>query len=213
MIFQILPTLQFILLFYTFGSTRGGFIIIIIVPLLMLMMNDAWLKRCYYRLGFSLSVVKTVMIIFILVTNAVMIVLYIFTLDYQTDAIGWGCVVMFLQVRWTLMFFTDYIYGFLRLSQGFQRYVAVYVFGSVVVVLLNSALITEMILKSASGGRVMADLRFIVFLSECLFAVSLMISAFLGSKITDCLKSCQKARPRRVKRSQKNQNSEEERFL
>ncbi|XP_042577100.1 uncharacterized protein LOC122136711 isoform X2 [Cyprinus carpio] len=213
MTFQILPTLQFILLFYTFGAARGGMIMIVVLPVVLMMMtNDRWLYKCRYGLGFSPSVVRTVMLIFILVTNVLMIGLYIFTLGNRTDPIGWGCVMVFLQILWTVMYFTDAtFYTFLRLSRDFQRYVSVYVFGSVAVVLLNSAaLITELILKTVNGDRMMADLRFIVFPSECLFAVSLLISGFSGSKIAGCLKSCQtKVRSIRVRRSsQQNQSTE-----
>ncbi|XP_059420831.1 uncharacterized protein LOC132155901 isoform X2 [Carassius carassius] len=215
MTFQILPTLQFILLFYTFGAGgEAGMIMVVVLPVLLMMMtNDRWIYRCYSRRGLDLSasVVRTVMLIFILVTNALMIGLYIFTLENQTDPIGWGCVMVFLQILWTVMYFTDAAYGYLRLSRDFQRFVSVYVFGSVAVVLLNSAaLITELILKTVNGDRMMADLRFIVFPSECLFAVSLLISGFSGSKIAGCLKSCQtKMRSTRVRRSsQQNQNTE-----
>ncbi|XP_059356237.1 uncharacterized protein LOC132095340 [Carassius carassius] len=210
MTFQILPTLQFILLFYTFGSARGGIIMIVVLPVLLMMMtNDRWIIKCVSTdgLNLSLSVMRTVMLIFILVTNVLMIGLYIFTLGNRTDPIGWGCVMVFLQILWTVMYFTDWF----GLSGGFQRYVSVYVFGSVAVVLLNSAaLITELILKTVNGDRMMADLRFIVFPSECLFAVSLLISGFSGSKIAGCLKSCQtKMRSTRVRRSsQQNQNTE-----
>ncbi|XP_026108864.1 uncharacterized protein LOC113081016 [Carassius auratus] len=218
MTFHILPTLQFILLFYTFGATgEAGLIMVVILPVFMMMMtNDTWLYKCRYGLGLSRSVVRTVMLIFILVTNVLMIGLYIFTLGNQTDPIGWGCVMVFLQILWTVMYFTDdaaavTYYVNLRLSRDFQRYVSVYVFGSVAVVLLNSAaLITELILKTVNGDRMMADLRFIVFPSECLFAVSLLISGFSGSKIAGCLKSCQtKMRSVRVRRSpQQNQSTE-----
>uniref|UniRef100_A0A9J8CTL0 Ig-like domain-containing protein n=1 Tax=Cyprinus carpio carpio TaxID=630221 RepID=A0A9J8CTL0_CYPCA len=212
MTFQILPTLQFILLFYTFGAAgEAGLIMIVVLPVLLMMMtNDRWLYKCF-RLGLSESVVRTVMLIFILVTNVLMIGLYIFTLENQTDPIGWGCVMVFLQILWTVMYFTDAAYSYLSLSRDFQRYVSVYVFGSVAVVLLNSAaLITELILKTVNGDRMMADLRFIVFPSECLFAVSLLISGFSGSKIAGCLKSCQtKVRSIRVRRSsQQNQSTE-----
>ncbi|XP_026099174.1 uncharacterized protein LOC113070176 [Carassius auratus] len=121
MTFQILPTLQFILLFYTFGAGgEAGLIMIVVLPVFMMMMtNDRWLIRCRYGLDLSLSVVRTVMLIFILVTNALMIGLYIFTLENQTDPIGWGCVMVFLQILWTVMFFTDDVfYVSLSLSRG-----------------------------------------------------------------------------------------------
>ncbi|XP_073695421.1 uncharacterized protein [Garra rufa] len=107
--FEILPTLQFMLLFYTFGSARGGLIIIVILPVLMMMTNDRLIYRCRYEFNFSLSVLRTVMLVFILVTNVVMIGLYIFTLDNRTDPIGWGCVMVFLQIIWTIMYFSDVV--------------------------------------------------------------------------------------------------------
>ncbi|KAK9978505.1 hypothetical protein ABG768_020254 [Culter alburnus] len=191
MISEILPTLQFILLFYTFGSAGAGFIIIIILPVFMMMTNDRWFYRCG-RVGCSLSVRRTVMMIFTLVMNAVMIGFYIMTLEKTTDPIGWGCVLLFLQILWTVMKFTDPYYYF-SLSQGFHRFVPVYVFGSVGFILLTStALITELILKTVNGDRTVGDLRFIVFPVECFFAVSVLISGFFESKITNCLQSCQK---------------------
>ncbi|KTG03942.1 hypothetical protein cypCar_00038512, partial [Cyprinus carpio] len=52
MTFQILPTLQFILLFYTFGAARGGMIMIVVLPVVLMMMtNDRWLYKCRYGLG------------------------------------------------------------------------------------------------------------------------------------------------------------------
>ncbi|ROL50353.1 Butyrophilin-like protein 2 [Anabarilius grahami] len=51
MISEILPTLQFVLLFYTFGSSGSGLIIIIILPVFMMMTNDTWFYRCRVRLG------------------------------------------------------------------------------------------------------------------------------------------------------------------
>ncbi|KAI2667010.1 Butyrophilin-like protein 2 [Labeo rohita] len=129
-IFDILPTLQFILLFFTFASVRGG----------------------------SLSVIRTVMLIIKIVIVAVV------------NAIGWGCVILFLQLLWTVMKFTG-CYGFI--AQDFPRVVPVYVFGSVGVVLLNSAaLMTELILKTVNGARTVGDLRSVVFPSECFFAAS-----------------------------------------
>ncbi|XP_048066139.1 uncharacterized protein LOC125279949 [Megalobrama amblycephala] len=201
MISDILPTLQFILLFYTFGSSGAGFIIIIILPVFLMMTNDRWIYRCG-RLGCSLSVRRTVMMIFTLVMNAVMIGFYIMTLEKTTDPIGWGCVLVFLQILWTVMKFTEGYYFYF--DQGFHRFVPVYVFGSAGFILLTStALITELILKTVNGDRTVGDLRFIVFPVECFFAVSVLISGLFASKITNCLQSCQKAvRSRRLKRSQ-----------
>ncbi|XP_048066155.1 uncharacterized protein LOC125279959 isoform X2 [Megalobrama amblycephala] len=208
MISDILPTLQFILLFYTFGSAGAGFIIIIILPVFMMMTNDRWFYRCR-RVGCSESVIRTVMMIFTLVMNAVMIGFYIMTLEKTTDPIGWGCVLVLLQILWTVIKFTDPYY-YISLSQDFHRFVPVYVFGSVVFILLTSAaLITELILKTVNGDRLVGDLRFIVFPVECFFAVSVLISGLFASKITNCLQSCQAVRSRRLKRSQQKQKTEE----
>ncbi|XP_016303642.1 uncharacterized protein LOC107659272 [Sinocyclocheilus anshuiensis] len=74
------------------------------------------------------------------------------------------------------------------------RVVAVYVFGSVGVVLLNSvALITELILKTVNGEGAMGDMRIVVFSSEFLFTFILMVLMVFEPWITPCLQSCQKA--------------------
>ncbi|XP_067312449.1 uncharacterized protein [Pseudorasbora parva] len=205
MIFEILPTLQFILLFFTFGSVRGALVIVVILPVLLMMTNDTWFFRCYDRLDCSDSVIRMVMLIFILVINAVMIGLYILTLENKTDAIGWGCVMVFLQILWAIMKFTLY---FLDFDDVFPRVVPVYLFGSVAVVLLASVtLMTELILKTVTGVRAVEDLRFVVFPSECFFAVALLISGLFPSCFSKCLKSCQNITPPDT--SHQNQNTPE----
>ncbi|XP_067282928.1 uncharacterized protein [Pseudorasbora parva] len=181
---DILPTLQFIIMFYTFGSGGAGFIIIIL-PVFMMMNNETWFHRCKERFGCSESVIRPVMLIFILVMNAVIFGLYIMTLEKTTDPLGWGCVLMFLQIIWTVMKFTDDTSYYFSFSRDFHRYVVVYVYGSVVVVFLTSTvLITELILKKVNGDRTVGDLRFIVFLFECVFAVSLLFSGLFESRLT-----------------------------
>ncbi|XP_073800238.1 uncharacterized protein isoform X3 [Danio rerio] len=178
MTFEILPTLQFMLLFYTFGSVRTGLIVVIILPLLMMMMNERMFVIFKFRLECSESIMRAVMLTLTIVTNAVMIGFYIFSLDDKT---------------------------------GFPRVVAVYVFGSVGIVLLNSVtLMTELILKTVTGVRSIADLRFIAFLSECLFALILLISGLFPSKIKKFLEFCQnpgKCKKCPIRRSQQNQNT------
>ncbi|XP_016351140.1 uncharacterized protein LOC107695642 [Sinocyclocheilus anshuiensis] len=199
-IFDILPTLQFILLFFTFASVRGGFIIVVILPVLLIMTNDRCFFRWFDRLMCSLSVRRTVMLIIIIVIIAAMIGLYIFTLENKTDAIGWGCVTVFLQILWTVMKFTGY-YGFI--AQDFPRVVTVYVFGSVGVVLLNSfTLMTELILKTVNGARTVGDLRSVVFPSECFFVISVMISGIFPSGIIQCVQNTVKSRQMPADRSQ-----------
>ncbi|XP_048048676.1 uncharacterized protein LOC125269757 [Megalobrama amblycephala] len=191
MMFDILPTLQFILLFYMFGSSGAGFIIVVMLPVLLMMTDDRCFDRCRCRLSCSPSVTRTVMLIFILVINAVIICFYM-TLEKTTDQVGWGCVMVYLQIHWAVVKFTDPYY-LISFSQNFHRFVPVYVFGSVGFILLTStALTTELILKAVNGDRTVGDLRFIVFPFECFFAVSLLLSGLFASKITNCIQSCQK---------------------
>ncbi|KAL1279307.1 hypothetical protein QQF64_025980 [Cirrhinus molitorella] len=91
MTFEILPTLQFVLLFYTFGSAGAEFIIIIL-PVLLMMTNDRWFFRCRVKLNCSYSAIRTTMLIFIIVTNVVMISAYIFTLENKTEDSAAGVV-------------------------------------------------------------------------------------------------------------------------
>ncbi|XP_051988199.1 uncharacterized protein LOC127647776 isoform X3 [Xyrauchen texanus] len=195
LIFEILPILQFILLFYMFGSGRAGLIIVVLLPVMLIMTNETMFYRCYYRLGFSLSVLRTVQLILMFVMNAVMMGFLIMTLETETDPIGWACVIVFLQILWTILKMTDISNVFVRLSLDFHRFVSVYLFGSVGVVLISAvALMTELILKTVNGERAVMDLRFVLFPSETLFVVSLMILAMFPSmipKILKCLQSCQ----------------------
>ncbi|XP_056609263.1 uncharacterized protein LOC130426481 [Triplophysa dalaica] len=171
--FEILPTLQFILLFYTFAS-RGGFIIVAILPVLLTLTNERMFLKCYRHFRWSFELLRTVMLLVTLLINALMIGYFIFTLENKTD---------------------------------FHRFVSLYVFGSVGVVLIGAfVLITELILKTVNGERAVMDLRFILFPSECFFLLSVMISGQLSSKIQACLKSCQTRMRTLANRSQQDQN-------
>ncbi|XP_073669907.1 uncharacterized protein [Paramisgurnus dabryanus] len=206
--FEILPTLQFILLFYTFAA-KGGFIIIVaILPMILTASNERMFVKCYVHFRWSDELIATVQLIVTLVMNALMIGFFIFTLDNQTDPIGWACVMVFLQILWAVVRFSDQSFYYFDL--GFHRYISVYVFGSVGVVLISAvALITELILKTGNGERALMDLRFIVFPSECFFILSVMILGQVGSKIKTCLQSCQTMRCRQnsARKSQQNQES------
>ncbi|XP_058627729.1 uncharacterized protein LOC131537982 isoform X1 [Onychostoma macrolepis] len=114
MIFDILPALQFILLFLIFGSAREGFIIIVILPVLLMLTNDRWFTRCR-RVGCTESVMRTVWLIFILLINSVMIGLYRMAIEKELDPIGWAYVMGFLQILWAIMKFTD---------EDYYRYIA-----------------------------------------------------------------------------------------
>ncbi|XP_065134282.1 uncharacterized protein [Paramisgurnus dabryanus] len=211
--FEILPTLKCVILFYTFASSGGGLVAIAVLLVLLLMANERTFYKCG-RLGWSWPVIRTVWLLVIIILNIVMIGLYIFTLENETDPIGWVCVMLFLQILWTVVRFTDQTYYTFALD--FHRFVALYVFGSVGVVLISAAaLITELILKTVSGEHVMTDMRFIVFPSECVFILSVMISGQLASEIITCLQSCKTLRSKvnSSRRSQrnKNQDSQEDR--
>ncbi|XP_065109279.1 uncharacterized protein [Paramisgurnus dabryanus] len=213
--FEILPMLQFILLFYTFGSARGGIIIIVaILPMLLTTTNERMFYKCRRRLNWSYELIRTVQLIVTLVMNAVMIGFYIFTLENQTDPIGWACAMVFLQILWAVLRFSDQSAWF-SISLGFPRYISVYVFGSVGVVLFIAVtLITELTLKTVNGDRALMDLRFIVFPSECLFILSVMISGQLASKIKTRLQSCKKTMRSKLnsaRRPQQNQNEDSQR--
>ncbi|XP_056609737.1 uncharacterized protein LOC130426812 isoform X2 [Triplophysa dalaica] len=203
--FEILPTLQFILLFYTFAS-RGGIIIVAILPVLLTLTNERMFLKCYRHFRWSRELRRTVMLIVTLGINALMIGFFIFTLENKTDPVGWACVMVFLQILWTVFGFTDQSF-FFSIDLDFHRFVSLYVFGSVGVVLIGAFfLITELILKTVNGERAVMDLRFILFPSECFFLLSVVISGQLSSKIQACLKSCQTRMRTLANRSQQDQN-------
>ncbi|XP_051981177.1 uncharacterized protein LOC127642578, partial [Xyrauchen texanus] len=83
LIFEFLPSLQFILLFYMFGSGRAGFIIVVLLPMMLTMTNDTMFYR-FRWLGCSDSVLRTVQLILMLVMNAVMMGFLIRTLETET---------------------------------------------------------------------------------------------------------------------------------
>ncbi|XP_048013426.1 uncharacterized protein LOC125246482 isoform X4 [Megalobrama amblycephala] len=184
--FDVLPSLQFILLFYAFGSARGGFIIIAVLPLFLTVTRCDWDKTCVRIMGCSSSVRRSVYLTLMLLVNAIMVCFYIIALENEKDRVGWACMIAFLQLLWTVINFTwsfDY---------DFPHLVPVYVFGSVGVVLLNSvALMTELILKTVYGEGAVGDLRVVVFSSEFIFTLILMVLLVFEPWITPCLESCQ----------------------
>ncbi|XP_073713872.1 uncharacterized protein [Misgurnus anguillicaudatus] len=107
--FEILPTLKCVILFYTFASSGGGLVAIAVLLVLLLMANERTFYKCG-RLGWSWPVIRTVWLLVIIILNIVMIGLYIFTLENETDPIGWFCVMLFLQILWAVVRFTDQSY-------------------------------------------------------------------------------------------------------
>nr|XP_055050930.1 uncharacterized protein LOC129436718 [Misgurnus anguillicaudatus] len=191
--FEIMPILQFILLFYTFGSASGGFVVIVaVVPFILMITNERMFDKCNEQVIWSREVRRTIWLILTLLLNAVVLCLYILTLENKMDPFGWACVMVFLHVLWEVVRFSDHSYYY-SIPLGFHRFVTVYVFGSVGVVLISClGLMTELILKTINGERAVMDLRFIVFPSECFFVMSVMILGQLDSKIKERLQPYQR---------------------
>ncbi|XP_051741697.1 uncharacterized protein LOC127508103 isoform X12 [Ctenopharyngodon idella] len=186
--FNVLPSLKIILLFFAFGSGRGGFIIIAVVPVFLTVTRYNWDETCAQQMGCSSSVMRSVWLMFMLMVNAILVYFYITTLKNEKDRVGWICMIVFLQLLWTVINFTG------SFKHAHLRLVPVYVFGSVGVVLLNSvALMTELILKTVNGKGAVGDLRIVVFSSEFIFTLFLMVLLVFEPWIKPCLESCQNA--------------------
>ncbi|XP_067236338.1 uncharacterized protein [Chanodichthys erythropterus] len=184
--FNVLPSLKIILLFFAFGSGRGGFIIIAVVPVFLIVTRYNWDETCAGQMGCSPPVMRSVWLMFMLMVNAVLVYFYITTLENEKDRVGWICMIVFLQSLWTVINFTG------SFKHNFLRLVPVYVFGSVCVVVLNSvALMTELILKTVNGEGAVGDLRTVIFSSEFIFTLFLMVLLVFEPWIKPCLESCQ----------------------
>ncbi|XP_051744507.1 uncharacterized protein LOC127509665 [Ctenopharyngodon idella] len=121
-------------------------------------------------MGCSPSVRRSMWIILMLLVNVVMVYFYSITLENEKDRNGWACTIAFLQLLWAVI---NFAWSF---NCELHRVVPVYLFGSVGVVLLNSiTLMTELILKTVNGYGAVGDLRVIVFSSEFIFTLFLMI--------------------------------------
>ncbi|ROI38984.1 Junctional adhesion molecule-like [Anabarilius grahami] len=117
------------------------------------------------------SVRRAAWLIFMIVVNAIMVYSYLIALKKEKDCNGWVCVAAFLQGLWGIVVLK---HSFGDLDLPFRK--AVYLVGSVVVVLVNSfALMTELIMKIRNGERAMEDLRKVVFSSECIFVSSVLL--------------------------------------
>ncbi|XP_050958306.1 uncharacterized protein LOC127159543 [Labeo rohita] len=202
---DILPSLQFILLFYAFGSARGAFIIVAVLPVILTITRYNWDRTCGHRMGCSPAVRRSVYLTVLILVSAVMVYFYISALENEKDRVGWACMIAFLQFFWTVINFTRSF----RSSWDLYRLGAVYLFGSVGVVLLNSvALMIELILKTVNGEGVTGDMRIFVFSSEFIFTLFLMILMVFQPWIEPCLQSCQKAMKSLQTRTAGSQNQE-----
>ncbi|KAA0706181.1 hypothetical protein E1301_Tti021753 [Triplophysa tibetana] len=112
-------------------------------------------------------------------------------LEREKDYMGWISVISFIQALKMIVLFKFIVHGVQRQQDNAEQRraslgtteialprcsVFVYMFGAVGLVLLNSAaLMTELILKARNGERVIKDLRVIVFPSECVFVLFLLV--------------------------------------
>ncbi|XP_026095706.1 uncharacterized protein LOC113067545 [Carassius auratus] len=200
--FFILPSLQFTLLFIAFRATGGGFLISIIFPFLFFLTFTCLPKSQDKSCSNMLNVISWMMVMFIM--TAVMMYFYIAALKNEKDGAGWTCTAVFVQVLWMIGM---YIHITEDLDLTIKK--MLFVFGSVGVVLLNSVtLMTELILKTVHGERVV-DMRVVVFTSESLFVFALLVLLLFQSWISDikCQQCCQKAV---MTESNQNQDSQTE---
>ncbi|XP_073721154.1 uncharacterized protein [Misgurnus anguillicaudatus] len=188
MIFYVLPSLQFVLLFYTFGSSvKGGFFIVGLLPVITTTTRYNWNITCGDQMHCSPLVRRIVWFIVVSLMNAILFYFHTIALENEDDRVGWGCLIAFLQVLWTvwhcLVSFRDC---------DFTRITPVYVFGSVGVVLINAvALMTELTVKTVNGEGVVGDVRIFVFPSESLFSASVLILRLFDPWIKKDLQCCQ----------------------
>ncbi|KAI7799253.1 hypothetical protein IRJ41_020628, partial [Triplophysa rosa] len=164
-----------------------GFFIVAVLPVITSATRYNWNIVCGDQMGCSPLVRRLVWIVLMCFMNAVLIYFYITALEKENDRVGWACTIGFLQVIWTvwncLMSFQDW---------GFTRITAVYVFGSVGVVIFSAVgLMTELVLKTLNGEGLVGDLRIIVFSSESLFTALVVIIIFLSPWIKKDLQCCQ----------------------
>ncbi|XP_026109417.1 uncharacterized protein LOC113081545 [Carassius auratus] len=103
---DVLPSLQFILLFTAFGSARGGFIIVAVLPVFTTATRYDWNAVCGQQMGCSPALMRSVWLTLMMLINAVLVYFYITALENEKDRVGWVCVIVFLQTLWTLVNFT-----------------------------------------------------------------------------------------------------------
>ncbi|XP_051988218.1 uncharacterized protein LOC127647785 isoform X2 [Xyrauchen texanus] len=182
-----------------------GFFIVAVLPVLTTMTRYNWNVTCGEEMGCSPLVRRSVWFMFMSFINAVMIYFYITALANETDSVGWGCLIGFLRLLWTVVNFT---YSFN--DWDFPRLVPVYLFGSVGVVLISAvSLMTELILKTVNGERAVGDLRIVVFSCESFLIFFLLILLVFKPWIKTCQQSCQnaaRARSHRTQDARSNQN-------
>ncbi|KAG1924940.1 uncharacterized protein LOC120492797 isoform X1 [Pimephales promelas] len=180
---DVLPPLQLIFLCYAFGAASRALFVVGVFPLFLTLTRYNWHAACVEKLKISgLRLARRgAWLMVMIVMNAIMVYLYLIALEKEKDCDGWVCVAAFLQVLWGIVVLK---HSFGDLVLRFRP--AVYLIGSVVVVLVNSfAMMTELIMKINNGERAMEDLRKVVFSSECVFASFVLLLIIFEPWIKD----------------------------
>ncbi|XP_052394159.1 uncharacterized protein LOC127942480 [Carassius gibelio] len=182
-IFFILPSLHVTVLYIAFGAARGGFFVAIMFPIIFFM-SFFCLTGLNERKCCSVFLRKTTWISFTFMMMVVVICFCIRTMKNEKDvAAGWICTTVFQQVLWMIAVYNASNEE-LDLTLTFKM--ILYALGSTGVVLLNVvALMTEIILKTVNAERAVGDLRVVVFSSESIFTLSLLILLMFGHWISD----------------------------
>uniref|UniRef100_A0A8C1LQH0 Ig-like domain-containing protein n=1 Tax=Cyprinus carpio TaxID=7962 RepID=A0A8C1LQH0_CYPCA len=175
---RVLPLLQFILVFYSFGAAKRAFFVTGALPLIVMLSDQEWYLTCLRFCSDWIG--KVIRLVIMLVVNAALfplLFLYFKTLENEKDRFALVCMVGLFQVLSMIRFSYDYL--------DFPRVHILYLFGAVVLVLVNSTvLMTELILQAVNGERTVEDLRMVIFPSECLFiliGMAVEILTFLRS--------------------------------
>ncbi|XP_057201537.1 uncharacterized protein LOC130561321 [Triplophysa rosa] len=154
----------------------SGSFIVALLPVITSATRYNWNIVCGDDLGCSPLVMRLMWIILMFFMNSALIYFYSIALENEKDCVGWACTIGFLQVIWTAW---NCLYSFQ--DWGFTRVTIVYVFGSVGVILISAVgLMTELTLKTLNGEGLVGDLRIIVFSSESLLTVSVLIMIILA---------------------------------
>ncbi|XP_053496192.1 uncharacterized protein LOC128617180 isoform X2 [Ictalurus furcatus] len=174
--------LRLFVIINTYGF-QSGLLMLALIPVL------AWICfYCYFNcIRVYLLQISFMMILEVLTASASIYVHYVFV-DNVKERDALTCATAFLQILTVITLFIDLNYFSGRESDsrntGTQQrlsHLVVFMFGSVVVVLVNAVvLLVELILKAQTGQRTV-DLRVVLLLTECVFAVcclALQISAF-----------------------------------
>uniref|UniRef100_A0A9J8ABM5 Ig-like domain-containing protein n=1 Tax=Cyprinus carpio carpio TaxID=630221 RepID=A0A9J8ABM5_CYPCA len=176
--FSWLPSLQLALLLYTHFASGAVFIITALPALHWVSYIFCNGKKCADQYC-QYFLCKLIWLMMIAITGVVMYFYIMLLRNKEADA-GPVCVAGFVQALWVLAFSEVPVnYQKLRMRK------ILFLYGSAGLVLVNSAaLMTELIMKAVHGVRLVGDLRIVLFPSEWLFTVALLVlSVFVPWKV------------------------------